>query len=74
MFGSGKEAMPRLIPAAILAVVVISFDILIGNAWAEELVYRTSLMKLSGEVFRYHTGAAIQRFAAKVGPYPLLIS
>ena len=50
MFGSGKESMPRLIPAVILAVVVISFDILIGSAWAEELVYRTSPMKLSGKV------------------------
>ena len=50
MFRSGKEVMPRLKAATILVVVVISFDILIGSAWAEELVYRTSPMKLSGEV------------------------
>ncbi len=63
MFGSGKEAMPRLIPAAILAVVVISFDILIGSAWAEELVYRTSPMKLSGEVCK----------PAGKGPFPAVV-
>ena len=39
MFRSGKEVVPRLKAATILVVAVISFDILIGSAWAEELVY-----------------------------------
>ena len=39
MFRLGKEVVPRLKAATILVVVVISFDILIGSAWAEELVY-----------------------------------
>jgi dienelactone hydrolase len=42
--------MSRLIPAAVLLFVVLSVGIPIGSAGAEELVYRSKPMTLSGEI------------------------